>query len=380
MRKITLLLAAISMTTATMAQVRHADDIINFAQSVDKLFGNAKANTPAKADDDILFDAPDGVVYDNLYASSFAYGLGFGDFYTQNVDGGLGGVCEASDGNLYIYAPISQTYIWFSQLPWLKAEKNSDGNYVMKTPQLYIYDAGEPYYAYRMKWDEESGTCVVDNENTDVTFQWKDGVLTQLDDCFIGLCDETADWFYMADKNIVYRPQTDSPTLAPEGLSPDNYLMTYRRSASDETAIKERMVDVVIDGNDIYLGNINDNTPDSYIKGTIENGKATFASRQYLGVDSYYGGHVYALTGNAFVDGDEDNRFFNYNLTDNISFDVDDEMKTITAEYPASIVTNVGPTNLYIINDFVAPKLTYVEDKAATPADPLFTSDDFCTI
>lgn len=376
MRKFTLIIAAVLFATTAMAQARHATKTTTLAQTAQHLYGNKLAKAPAKAGEEPIFDVPEGTVYENLYATSDAMGLGFGGFYYQDVDGGIGGVVEGSDGCLYIYAPISQTYIWFTQLPWLKAEKNADGNYVLKTPQVYAYDAGDPYYAYRMKWVEDEQKCFVDEENTDIVFSWNDGVLTQLDDCYIGLGDADGEWFYMADKNIVYRPQTDQTVSAPEGLSPDNYLLTYRSSAKNESATKERMVNVIIDGSDIYLGNINDNTPDSYIKGNIDNGKAVFASKQYIGPDAYYGGHAYVLTGNAFIDGEEDSPFFNYNLTDNIIFDVDDEGKTLTATYPASMITNIGPNNLYIISDYVAPKLTYVEDKAATPANPIFTADD----
>ena len=158
----------------------------------------APAAAPVRAEEEPIMDVPEGTLYDNMYASSFAYGLGWGDIYIQNVDGGIGKVVEGNDGNLYIYNPISQGYIWFSILPWIKAEPAGDGKYVVKLPQLYIIDVGDPYYAYCMHYDEDEGMPVVEEEG-EIEFTWENGVLTQLGDKFIGLCDATADWFYMAD-------------------------------------------------------------------------------------------------------------------------------------------------------------------------------------
>ena len=337
----------------------------------------APAAAPRLVEEEPIMEAPEGTLYDNMYASSFAYGLGWGDIYIQNVDGGIGKVVEGNDGNLYIYNPISQGYIWFSILPWIKAEPTGDGKYVAKLPQLYIIDVGDPYYAYSMHYDEDEGMPVVEEEG-EIEFTWENGVLTQLGDKFIGLCDVTADWFYMADQHIVYAPQTDEPImLADDQYYIQSYNMTYLSDPTDLTKTKERIVDVAIDGEDIYIGNLNDNNSYSFIKGKLVDGKATFPTRQYLGVDAYYNGHIYVLTGDAFVDTETyGSPVFNYNLNDEIVFTVDEDAQNIVAEWPASMVTNVGPNTLSIINDFVGPGLEAFEEYPATPATPIFTDED----
>ncbi len=337
----------------------------------------APAAAPARVEEEPIMEAPEGILHDNMYASSFAYGLGWGDIYIQDVDGGIGKVVEGTDGNLYIYNPISQGYIWFSILPWIKAEPTGDGKYVAKLPQLYIIDVGDPYYAYCMHYDEDEGMPVVEEEG-EIEFTWENGVLTQLGDKFIGLCDVTADWFYMADQHIVYAPQTDEPImLADDQYYIQSYNMTYLSDPTDLTKTKERIVDVAIDGEDIYIGNLNDNNSYSFIKGKLVDGKATFPTRQYLGVDAYYNGHIYVLTGDAFVDTETyGSPVFNYNLNDEIVFTVDEDAQNIVAEWPASMVTNVGPNTLSIINDFVGPGLEAFEEYPATPATPIFTDED----
>ena len=372
-RTITLitLVAALLMPSMATAQRMPAKASMRLSQF------KAPAAAPVLAEEEEpIMEAPEGVLYDNMYATSFAYGLGWGDIYIQDVDGGIGKVVEGADGNLYIYNPISQGYIWFSILPWIKAEPAGDGKYVVKLPQLYILDYGDPYYAYCMHYDEDEGMPVVEEEG-DIEFTWEDGVLTQLGDKFIGLCDVTADWFYMADQHIVYAPQTDEPITLPEDLYIRSYTMTYLSNPSDLTATKDRVVDIAIDGEDIYMGYINDNNPDSFIKGTYKDGKATFPTGQYLGPDAYYNGHIYVLTGDAFVDTETyGSPVFNYNLTDEITFTVNEDESTIVAEWPASMITNVGPNTLLIINDYVAPLLTAFDEIPATPATPVFTDED----
>ena len=337
----------------------------------------APATVQLRGEEEPIMEAPDGVLHDNMYASSFAYGLGWGDIYIQNVDGGIGKVVEGTDGNLYIYNPISQGYIWFSILPWIKAEPAGDGKYVVKLPQLYIIDVGDPYYAYCMHYDEDEGMPVVEEEG-EIEFTWENGVLTQLGDKFIGLCDATADWFYMADQHIVYAPQTDEPIMLSDDMYYiQSYTMTYLSDPSDLTKTKECVVDVAIDGDDIYMGNLNNNNPTSFIKGTLADGKATFPSRQYLGVDAYYNGHIYVLTGDAYVDTETyGSPVFNYNLNDEIVFTVDEDAHNIVAEWPAAMITNVGPSTLSILNDYVAPGLVAFDEVPAVPATPIFTDDD----
>ncbi len=370
-RFITLIAVVAALLIPNVATAQHAPAKTGMKLSQFKAPALVRAT-----EEEPIMDVPEGTLYDNMYATSFAYGLGWGDIYIQDVDGGIGKVVEGTDGNLYIYNPISQGYIWFSILPWIKAEPAGDGKYVVTLPQLYILDYGDPYYAYCMHYDEEEGMPVVEEEGQ-IEFTWENGVLTQLGDKFIGLCDATADWFYMADQHIVYAPQTDEAITVPENLYVQGYTMTYLSDPTDLTKTKETIVSIAIDGEDIYMGNLNNNNPDSYIKGHLADGKATFPTRQYLGVDAYYNGHIYVLTGDAYVDTETyGSPVFNYNLNDEIVFNVDEDARNIVAEWPASMITNVGPTTLSIISDYVAPGLVAFDEVPAVPATPIFTDED----
>lgn len=182
----------------------------------------------------------------------------------------------------------------------------------------------------------------------------------------------------MADQHIVYSQMTDAPIIMHDDeYYIQSYTMTYLSDPTDLTKTKDCIVDIIIDGENIYMGNLNNNNYDSFIKGTLVDGKATFPTRQYLGADPYYNGHIYMLTGDAYVDSETyGTPVFNYNLNDEIVFTVDEDARNIVAEWPASMITNVGPTTLSIISDYVAPGLVAFDEFPATPAMPIFTDAD----
>lgn len=344
-----------------------------------------KKAAPHKAEGEPITDAPAGTLIDNMYATSKGYGLGLGDTYVQNVDGGLGGVVEAEDGYIYVKAPISQAYVWLLGTPWIRCEKAAGDTIVMLTPQLYAIDAGDPYYINRMVFDKENNTFVTDSTQTGIKFTWKNRVLTQVDSCLVGFCDASGEWFYMGDEDIVYREQTDVVATIPPYYEKNVVKMEYTADAAhlDSTAFRMLNAYILADtddeptGNTIYFDHLEDGLPDGAICATanLNDNSMTIDSKQYLGPDPNYNAHIYALTGRAKIEG-TDKKYFNYDLTDHITLHMDgEESDTIAAAYPASIVINCGKDSLYIVSDFVAPRLISQDDVAMTPADPIFTRD-----
>ena len=116
--------------------------------------------------------------------------------------------------------PFSQAYIWGLGSPSAETREKKEGDViVMHLPQLYCFDAGAPYYAQRLVPSADGKTFVVDSTSQDVKFTWKGNKLTQVDDCLVGLCDATGEWFYMGDFNIKYTINPDKPIVKPEGLA-----------------------------------------------------------------------------------------------------------------------------------------------------------------
>lgn len=335
-----------------------------------------KVSTKAEAP---VTDQPAGVLFDNMYVTSEAYGLGWGDIYYQEVDGGYGAVVVGDDGCLYINGPLSQAYVWGLGYPWIKCEKveGQDGVYEMTTPQPYALDYGDLYYIERLKFDEDLESYVVDETNNKVRFSWKDNTLTQLDDCFVGLCDETHDWFYMADNGIKYEVNNDKVVEIPsQGYEPADVRMDYKDDPEDLTSEDKKMLTMYAPLDETataaYLTGLEPNLPDAAVmyQGDEATQQVIFPGGQYLGVDMEYSSHMYLLCGNAKVVGSGDNAYFNYDVTDKLTLTLDEATESTVAPYPASFIVNCGRSKLYIADEFVAPRFTAIEDKAATPADP----------
>ncbi len=322
---------------------------------------------------------PAGRLLENMYVNSNSYGLGFGDVYAQKVDGGLGGVVEGSDGCIYIQAPISQAYIWALGSPWLKCTKAQGDTIVMDTPQPYAIDYGDPYYAYRMKFNSDSSSFVVDSVNTKVRFVWRNDTLTQIDDCLVGLGDAKGEWYYMGDYDIRYTVNPDTVTKAPADAQKLAYKMEYIAKASKLDSTAYMMTSAYVNPSNLqtaYLDHICTDLPDGAIKAQLTaDGKVAVPARQYLGVDKIYNSHVYMLAGNAKVESSSTgSKYFNYDQTKALELTNNGTADTLTAKYPASLLINAGRSNLYIISEYVAPQLTLTEDKAIVPADPVISS------
>jgi hypothetical protein len=155
---------------------------------------------------------------------------------------------------------------------------------------------------------------------------------------------------------------------APEGLQTEDYVMTAALYSQDAAADPEYLtlpVKVGISGADIYVQGISAAYPEGWIKGTIADGKATFAANQYMGyIENYFYGKL-------------DFYFLGYG-TDSVSavtFAVDDEAGTLTATQQYVIIGSArnALSNAYAI--YTATQLRKVVEKAAKPATLSVTSN-----
>lgn len=353
---------------------------------------NPRMKAPAKAEttEEPISETPAGRLVDNMYVNSESFGLGWGNFYTQSVDGGVAAVVEGTDGFVYVKAPVLQAYVWWLGFPWIKCEKAEGDTIVMKTPQLYAIDHGDAYYVYRMKPKADFSGFEMDKENSDIRFTWKNDTLKQIDECLIGLGDTAGEWFYMGDYDIRYTVNPDKPVMIPEPLpapatqlSSMDLMINYIPSATNLDSTTIAWINCVVPanadgelaGNTLYFNHWETMLPDAYAMGTVDEatGKLTIPAKQYLGIDPEYNSHVYLLTGNAKVEDD----YFNFDKTSEIVLqDIMPESDTIAAAYPASIIINCGRDSLYTIKEYVGPMMIPFEDTEMVPADPIFTMED----
>lgn len=290
--------------------------------------------------DTVIVNPPAGTLFENMYVNSNSYGLGWGSIYRQVVDGGIGGVVEGNDGNIYVKGPISQAYVWMLGSPWIKCEKAKGDTIVMHTPQMYAIDAADTYYIQRLIPSEDNTTFVVDTTETDIHFIWKNDTLEQVDDCLAGLTDATGSWFYMGDYNIEYTVNPDQVATLPSQSVSQTVQMIYKSDPTDTTKTSTKDLEMyanpdydedVDEGNpEIYLTNLESALLESPIKGTVEDldedtAKLVIPGGQYLGIDETYNSHIYAVTANARIDSSSDTPSFNYDLVPSITLKTFDE-------------------------------------------------------
>ena len=162
----------------------------------------------------------------------------------------------------------------------------------------------------------------------------------------------------------------DAPITLPEGVEAQQWVMNY-----DDMA---RMVNIAIDGNDIYLGNIDDENPDSYVLGTIADGKAVFPIT-YLGESATLEGPAYfvpTVWDTRYLEEIED-YWTDYFIEETYPFDYDAEGKVLTAsnENSCFIVSSdieVGALGGAFSHYYYEPTIRYVDPESANAplADP----------
>lgn len=283
-------------------------------------------------------------------------------------------VVLGKDGSIYVKDPVSR---WKSGT-WMKIEKDGD-DYVARFPQVLYTEGGENYYMFPLfAQDDDEGTYApkeLDDNNyvSEVRFTYKNGVLRQEGDAFISLVMGDYTWMDSGDGNIVIEPMEDEPNTVSNALKAKaaKYILGYNKAGANVTDI----VNVITDGNKVYLNDpqiMNDNM---WIEGTINGDKAEFTSGQYLGVDSaeishysYFKGQSYTATTEEDEDGDTITR---YNYVDlpsiTLAFNAADSSFTATNGQGFTITKGSSGSHL---NDV---KFYLYKEVAAKPKTPYFT-------
>ena len=131
----------------------------------------------------------------------------------------------------------------------------------------------------------------------------------------------------------------------PEGVTIEEYTMTYEYNGSQAA----KMVNVAVNGNDVYFQGLSDYIPEAWVKGTKDGNTVTFAAKQYVGTYSEY-------TSFAFYNGDA---VFTYDAT----------ADTYSAE--GNIFGVLGER--WYDGNYTNPVLKKVKEVAAMPANPEIT-------
>lgn len=342
----------------------------------------APAKAPARvAGVDAVTATPEGVLHDNMSLSANAlYPRGF-EIYQRFADGKVSAIVEGTDGCLYVKDPVSV----FPQGSWLKLTPAGGNSYVAKLPQSASaeieYEGGTYRINYdRLDFDEDEGYYYPSFGQSELTFEYKDGVLRATGDLagdedmavMLGLTfdnvgpDEKDDaWVWYGVNCITVAPVTDTPAALPAGLTPARKILVSEGAA-------DVAVSYAADGTDAYL-----NLPgfSSFIRGSIAGGKATFPSGQYLGVSG--GAHCYFAGSKIelIVDEEEGEYYEKITRLDNLTFDYLPSDGIILSTTDA-ILVNEGTGSVYGQSVYKAPLVKDYSPNAGKPQTPSFVRYD----
>jgi len=337
---------------AQKASLRNKADKAVLKPSMDK----ARKQAPRRAAN-IIVDQPEGKLYNMVYSCSY-YGYNWlMGLYNGETDASVGEVVEGTDGNLYIHNLVTELYTEDGY--WVKAEKVEGDNYVIHEQPIYVDVYGDTYYVGHMVYDAAE-QYMLKAANTDIGITWKNGVL-RTEKAFnnansightIGVYYDDGEWTGAMNWNVTMTPQTDvAITELPAGAEPMEMVMKY---ADDNGELAAQKVQVAVSGNDMYLQFYPE--IDSWIKGTINGNKVTFATGQYLGINEDYGYHMY------FIACDTEYT----KLLNQVTFDYDATVPNLSNSN-ATLLANAGKNNFYYIGLFEDPEIFKFIDKPGTP-------------
>lgn len=301
----------------------------------------------------IITEAPAGkeILYKKNAVEFFVSPWGF--VFSNYEEDMIGRIVFADDNTVYIKDPIST----FPRGTYMKGTIDENNVITVNLPQPIaweIYEGEEYLYNVdRLKFenDEDGGSYYQDEENREIKFILNDnGELTFDDDSdgeiILGLFDVAESlWLGPGEYNITYTPFDEQATTLPDGVTAEDWVL--------KKGLEGKRIKVAFDGNDVYMGDLYENTPDGWVKGTRYDNKVEFATDQYLGADEHYGYHTYFLTADYGETWNEDYEYWEqgYTKTDKIVLTYDEANNTLTAdsEGDSTMLINSGKNNIFYV-------------------------------
>lgn len=358
---------ALALAAATTWAQTKADGTLPFAKSgisatqARAFTAGAKSASKATSLPDasqIISEQPEGTLYKGMYRECAA----FNDAVRKEYDGISTDIVVSNDGKkLYIGNPMG-----VFKTGWIVGDIGEDGVVTFNFPQaVYHQEANESmnieertYYAWSSDVDMENYKVPLAATQS-VKFTWDGTTLQQVTpkEC-ISMGDATGKFGGYGSSNNVISVMTEKPVTLPAGLKSSTYIMTYTDYFTKTETQKN--VQVAVDGNDIYLGKFYN---DYWIKGTINGGKASFPSEQYLGSENIsYPNHEFMLTFELSADGKD-----SWTLN-SLDFNYDATTGTLTSD--KILAVNQGKKYTALLEVWMNPTITDAHFVEAAPQTP----------
>ncbi len=292
---------------------------------------------------------------------------GYEDFinglYPKSREGLYSDVVFGADGAVYVsnfLSGIASPY-------YIKGQLSADGKKVtFKFPQDYSeerYGRWGVLTQVYLDGDETGYTCdVVEDESEAIFSVMEDGTLSMDSEMTIGMIwSDTRGFAGQADNAITFKPFDVKAVTPPAGMETESWGLMYD--------VRGRRVNVGMSNDEIYVQGLSTTVPDAWVKGTVADGKATFANKQlFAAKDCFF---YYFMVGENYLDEDGFTRM-KLADTDVFMFDYDKDRHSLTACDPAQfILVNASLKRAYYAEAIGNPVIAMQhEGVAAKPLNP----------
>lgn len=322
--------------------------------------GAPKLHSPQEAtgvDNEVIYEAPEGESknYSENYSGWLFWGSDFGLYYSAD-NKAYNEIVWTSDSKVYIFDPVKTsptnsyavgTYADGKitvQLPQCIGEytdENGDTGYMYLNKMEEVEQDGEKYYMICYPEDnylvydvEENGNIILNLGNDKDAVDTENGVnpkylvgITYENEphslnVWSGFGDAFEEWSLVPDED---------PVTPPAGLTSEYWAF--------DTLGTKSLIEVKINGSDIYINGFTSYIKDFWIKGTLTEGKdIIIPTQQYMGKNEY--GQSYYFLATKTVIPDNPNDWNTYEMIDRITMNYDPETKIYSAPGECLCVSN----------------------------------------
>lgn len=339
-------------------------------------------------DDKVIDETPEGTLR-IMEKDGFSYGYSWlTGMVTQWLSGSVSRMVTSPDGKkMYLQNPIS--FFFDSEENWIEGDVEGD-ILTFHFPQFVSYTAykdkdgniTDEFYDYAVKLEfvasDEDGNkgWYYPCEDQSVKFRiLPDGSLESLEErCMVGQCnwtenEDTGNWYWAWQGNgdIItdMKPVCEEPQYAvPSSLEMEEWQLI--------SGLTSRSVHVGIDGDRMYITDLCNRSGmyDVPVVGTIDGGKVTFASSQYMGVYWDLSSVLYFLGGHMATGGEPGEEYDYFAIDPYITFDFDSKNNILQSDGSYCISCSSDKVFHIIMESepyITKPSSNYVVESLQTP-------------
>lgn len=364
----------------------------NICESMAGIRKAAKKTNRKVAGSDPIYEAPEGKVV-NYVREGLAYYTFWGYVIDAQYENIATEVVECENGDVYLKNIITQ----YVTNTYIKGSKEGS-TYVFDLPQtiytedyfgeIYVYDLNLlQYYAedpelggwfFTANSEEAAEMGLPEIENKLVINLGEDGTMTYdpNPEVIVGMTMEDS-WVGYAEINSYWTVLDESLPTPPEGL------VTTEMAMIDGT--DGHFAQVGFNDDEVWVKGFFSEAPNAWIVGSLDGGKVSFKSGQFLGSDDSYGYYTYFVAAESSIEwSDEYQQEVEYlNYRDALVFDYDADTQSFTTGENSYAAYNIDKNEVYFISCYKSPTIekqpANISKVPANPSDLVFYSDEYYT-